>query len=83
MAGCEVLAQRSIGMAVCLQGTVLVCTSRLSVGAHRVKETAELCYNGLAMGEKVVGSPYCQMWNHPGLHLGGAPSSSGGATVES
>ena len=59
MAGCEVLARHSIGMAVCLRRTILVCSSHLSVGAHRVQETAELCYNGLAMGEKVVGSPYC------------------------
>ena len=59
MAGCEVLARCSIGMAMCLWQTIWVCTSHLSVGAHRVQETAELCYDGLAMGEKVVGSPYC------------------------
>ena len=83
MASCEVLAWCSIRMAVCLWCTLLVCTLCLSVGAHRVQKTAELCYDGSVMGEKVVGSPYCRMWNHPGLHLGGVPSSSGEATVES
>ena len=59
MAGCEVLAWHSIRMAVCLWRTVLVYTSLLSMGTHRVQKMAELCYDGLAIGEKVVGSPYC------------------------